>query len=112
MPYPEQLEIKQKNEEELLGRFGKLERILGMRYPCFYRNKVTAAFGKDKKGNIKADSNKRDYENIPLKENIEDGIEYDETAEGRALTEDDVLIHEDLEDGSFYKRFETIEYFG
>ena len=26
-------------------------------------------------------------------------IEYDETAEGRALTEDDVLIHEDLEDG-------------
>lgn len=23
-----------------------------MRYPCFYRNKVTAAFGKDKKGNI------------------------------------------------------------
>lgn len=52
MPYPEQLEIKQKNEEELLGRFGKVDRILGMRYPCFYRNKVTAAFGKDKKGNI------------------------------------------------------------
>ena len=51
VPYPEQLEIKQKNEEELLGRFGKIDRILGMRYPCFYRNKVTAAFGKDKKGN-------------------------------------------------------------
>lgn len=52
VPYQEQLEIKQKNEEELLGRFGKPERIIGMRYPCFYRNKVTAAFGKDKKGNI------------------------------------------------------------
>jgi len=51
-PYPEQLEMKQKNEEQLLGKFGKIERIIGMRYPCFYRNKVTAAFGKDKKGNI------------------------------------------------------------
>ena len=38
-------------------------------------------------------------EELELKENIEDGIEYDETAEGRALTEDDVLIHDDLEDG-------------
>ena len=52
IPYPEQLENKQKNEEALLGKFGKVDRILGMRYPCFYRNKVTAAFGKDKKGNI------------------------------------------------------------
>ncbi|MBQ2795998.1 MAG: 23S rRNA (uracil(1939)-C(5))-methyltransferase RlmD, partial [Oscillospiraceae bacterium] len=52
VPYPDQLEMKQKNEEALLGRFGRVERILGMRYPCFYRNKVTAAFGKDKKGNI------------------------------------------------------------
>ena len=50
--YPEQLEIKQKNEEMILKNFGKVERILGMRYPCFYRNKVAAAFGKDKKGNI------------------------------------------------------------
>jgi DNA-directed RNA polymerase subunit beta len=38
-------------------------------------------------------------EELELKENIEDGIEYDETAEGRALTEEDVLIHDDLEDG-------------
>ncbi len=30
---------------------------------------------KDKKGNIKADSNKRDYENVPLKENIEEYFE-------------------------------------
>ena len=30
---------------------------------------------KDKKGNIKADSSKRDYENVPLKENIEDYFE-------------------------------------
>ena len=38
-------------------------------------------------------------EELELKEHIEDGIDYDETAEGKALTEDDVLIHEDLEDG-------------
>ncbi len=30
---------------------------------------------KDKKGNIKADSSKRDYENVPLKENIEEYFE-------------------------------------
>lgn len=30
---------------------------------------------KDKKGNIKADSNKRDYENVPLKEDIEEYFE-------------------------------------
>ena len=52
IPYPEQLLSKQKNEEELLGRFGKVDRIIGMKYPCFYRNKVNSAFGKDKKGNI------------------------------------------------------------
>ena len=38
-------------------------------------------------------------EELELKENIEDGIDYEETADGKALTEDDVLIHEDLEDG-------------
>lgn len=52
VPYPEQLSKKQESEEILLGRFGKVERIIGMKYPCFYRNKVTAAYGKDKKGNI------------------------------------------------------------
>ncbi|MBQ7874210.1 MAG: 23S rRNA (uracil(1939)-C(5))-methyltransferase RlmD [Oscillospiraceae bacterium] len=52
IPYPEQLAEKQKREEILLGRFGKVERIIGMKYPCFYRNKVNSAFGKDKKGSI------------------------------------------------------------
>lgn len=32
-------------------------------------------FIKDKKGNVKADSNKRDYENVPLKEDIEEYFE-------------------------------------
>ena len=38
-------------------------------------------------------------EELELKEHIEDGIDYEETTSGKALTEDDVLIHEDLEDG-------------
>ena len=38
-------------------------------------------------------------EELELKENIEDGIDYEETSNGKSLTEDDVLIHEDLEDG-------------
>ena len=40
-----------------------------------------------------------DNEELELKEHIEDGIDYEETADGKTLTEDDVLIHEDLEDG-------------
>ena len=52
IPYSEQLDKKQKMEEDILGYYGKVERIIGMRYPCFYRNKVHSAFGKDKKGNI------------------------------------------------------------
>ena len=38
-------------------------------------------------------------EELELKEHIEDGIDYPEGEEGKSLTEDDVLIHEDLEDG-------------
>ena len=38
-------------------------------------------------------------EELELKEHIEDGIDYEKTPNGKALTEDDVLIREDLEDG-------------
>ena len=38
-------------------------------------------------------------EELELKEHIEDAIDYEETSDGKTLTEDDVLIHEDLEDG-------------
>lgn len=50
--YPEQLKIKQKQEEALLKKFGKVEPILGMKNPYYYRNKVHAVFDRDKKGNI------------------------------------------------------------
>ena len=51
MPYKEQLRYKQNLEEKLLGRFCKIEPIIGMKYPYNYRNKVQAAFGFDKRRN-------------------------------------------------------------
>ena len=49
MPYEEQLEYKQKLEYRLLGKFCKVEKIIGMYYPYHYRNKVQAAFAYDKR---------------------------------------------------------------
>ena len=47
MTYPQQLHWKQRLVERLLGRFGPVEQILGMRSPYHYRNKVQAAFAYD-----------------------------------------------------------------
>lgn len=52
MAYQEQLKRKQKQEEKLLGRFCKVNPIIGMDQPYYYRNKVHAVFGRDRKGNI------------------------------------------------------------
>ncbi len=50
--YKEQLKIKQKMEEELLKKFCKVNPIIGMENPYYYRNKVHSVFGRDRKGNI------------------------------------------------------------
>lgn len=50
--YEDQLLKKQKNCEKLLGKFGKVEPIIGMNYPYYYRHKVHHALARDKKGNI------------------------------------------------------------
>lgn len=52
MPYQDQLRKKQKITEGLLKKFGKVEPIIGMEDPYYYRNKVHAAFGRDRKGNV------------------------------------------------------------
>lgn len=52
MPYKVQLKKKQKQEEKLLGKFGKVKLIKGMENPYYYRNKVHAVFDRDRKGNI------------------------------------------------------------
>ena len=49
MDYPRQLRWKQDRCQKLLGRFGKVEPILGMERPYHYRNKVQAAFAFDKR---------------------------------------------------------------
>ena len=50
--YVEQLNIKQKSVESLLGEFGKVEPIIGMKDPRYYRNKVHHVISRDRKGNV------------------------------------------------------------
>lgn len=52
MPYQEQLKKKQKKEQKLLGKFGQVNPIIGMKNPYYYRNKVHAVFDRDRRGNI------------------------------------------------------------
>ncbi len=44
LPYPEQLRMKQARLVRLLGRFGRVDEIIGMDQPTHYRAKVQAAF--------------------------------------------------------------------
>ena len=52
LSYEKQLQKKQKHAESLLKPFGKVQPIIGMADPYYYRNKVHAVFGLDKKGHI------------------------------------------------------------
>ncbi|MBQ7638025.1 MAG: 23S rRNA (uracil(1939)-C(5))-methyltransferase RlmD [Clostridia bacterium] len=52
LSYEEQLSFKQGRAVKLLGKFGKVERILTTGEPFFYRNKVQAAFGRTRSGEI------------------------------------------------------------
>lgn len=54
VPYQEQLQTKQKKVQDLLGKMVQLEPIIGMKDPYFYRNKVTATFGRMKDGTVYA----------------------------------------------------------
>lgn len=47
--YQEQLKEKEKQVRKLLAPYCRLEGILGMEQPLYYRNKVHAVFGEDKK---------------------------------------------------------------
>ena len=49
--YAKQLAMKQKRVQELLGKFGKVDPIIGMKEPYHYRNKVHAVFDRDRRGN-------------------------------------------------------------
>lgn len=44
LPYEKQLKKKQKRLEKLLGKFGKVQPVIGMENPWHYRNKVISTF--------------------------------------------------------------------
>jgi len=48
VPYEKQLADKQKEMQKLLGKFRKVEPIIGMKNPYHYRHKVHAVFGYEK----------------------------------------------------------------
>lgn len=50
--YAKVLADKQSQVEKLLGKFGNVDKIIGMDKPYYYRHKVHAVFGRDKKGNV------------------------------------------------------------
>lgn len=52
LEYQEQLFWKQDAVEDILGRFGSVAPIIGMKEPVHYRNKVQAVFGRDREGRI------------------------------------------------------------
>ena len=52
MTYDRQLSFKQAKCIKLLGRFGHVEEIIGMKEPVHYRCKVQAAFGRTRGGKI------------------------------------------------------------
>lgn len=52
MTYPEQLRFKQAKVVKLLGSFHRVNEIIGMETPFHYRNKVQAAFGRTRGGEI------------------------------------------------------------
>ena len=52
LTYPEQLSYKQAKVIRLLGKFCRVEDIIGMENPYNYRNKVQAAFGMTRGGKI------------------------------------------------------------
>ena len=52
LPYAEQIALKQKRLEKLLGKYGKIQPVIAMEDPLHYRNKVHAVFGRDGRGRI------------------------------------------------------------
>lgn len=51
IPYQEQLKLKEKEIRKWIGKFCKVNVVIGMENPYHYRNKVHAVFDRDKRGN-------------------------------------------------------------
>ncbi len=66
LTYPEQLHYKQVKVISLLGKFCRVNDILGMENPVHYRCKVQAAFGKDKSGIISGVYQSSTHKIVPI----------------------------------------------
>ncbi len=64
LPYAEQLEKKQEYVNKLLKKYAKPEKIIGMNFPYYYRNKVHAVFGGSVRGKIVAGTYEPDSHRI------------------------------------------------
>lgn len=52
LPYQNQIEQKQRQVDQLLSEFGKVEELIPMDDPYYYRNKIHASFQMDRRGKI------------------------------------------------------------
>ena len=52
LSYEKQLDYKQEHVEKALSKYCKVNRIIGMDYPYYYRNKVQISYGKDDKNRV------------------------------------------------------------
>lgn len=69
LPYQEQLKKKQKMAEQLLHKYGKVQRIMGMEAPEHYRNKIHATFAFQKgKGIISGIYQEGSHKVVPVEE--------------------------------------------
>lgn len=69
LPYQEQLKIKQKMAEQLLHKYGKVQKIMGMEAPEHYRNKIHATFAFQKgKGIVSGIYQEGSHKVVPVEE--------------------------------------------
>ncbi len=69
MPYEQQLREKQKTVERLLQKYGKINKIIGMKDPKHYRNKVHAVFDYQKgKGIVSGIYQEKSHFVVPVEE--------------------------------------------
>lgn len=66
MEYRDQLRYKQGKVIGLLGKYCRVDDIVGMEYPYHYRNKVQAAFGRDRRGIISGVYQSSSHRIVPI----------------------------------------------
>ncbi len=88
LDYAEQLKKKYSYVNKLLKPFGKVEPVVEMEYPYYYRNKVHAVFDRDRKGNIIAGIYEEDTHKVV---NVEECLLEDKRASAIVQTIRDML---------------------